>query len=167
MRVAVIATGSSLTAEQVERVRHLPAIAVSDAYSLAPWASALVSADKAWWQFHNPTFAGRKFSAIPAQGIETEHLEGLPMGTNSGLWGVQVAVEKFGGTEVLLLGFDLGGSHFFGPHPEGLKNTKVERFEVFKKQFSGYKPKGVRIVNCTPGSALTCYPTASLDACLA
>jgi hypothetical protein len=72
-----------------------------------------------------------------------------------------------GATRVLLLGFDLGGTHFFGPHPEGLKNTKLHRFEQFKRQFASYRPKGVEIINCTPGSALTCYPTATLDACLA
>ncbi len=37
-------------------------IAVSDAYKLAPWADALVSQDRPWWNYHRPEFAGRKFS---------------------------------------------------------------------------------------------------------
>lgn len=169
MRFAVIATGDSLTAEQVAKVRHLRTVAVSDAYKLAPWAEALVSVDKAWWLYHKPEFDGRKFSLLPVPGIETERLKGMTTETNSGLRGIQVAVEDLGATEVLLLGFDLGGSHFFGPHPAPLKNTDTRpgRFDVFKRQFAGYRPKGVSIINCTPGSALTCYPKAELDACLA
>ena len=166
MRFAVIATGPSLTLEQVMRVRHLPTVVVSDAYALAPWAAALVSADRAWWRHHRPEFAGRKFCALPVDGYDTERLEGLPMGTNSGLWAMHVAV-MLGATSMLLLGFDMGGTHYFGPHPEGLKNTKPHRFEQFKRQFANYRPRGVEVVNCTPGSALKCYRMASLDACLA
>lgn len=165
---AVLATGPSLTQCQVDKVSGLRVIAVSDAYRLAPWAEALVSADKAWWLHHQPEFAGRRFSALRVPGMETEILDGLPMGTNSGLQAVHVAVQ-LGARRVLLLGFDLGGSHFFGPHPEPLKNTdsRPGRFEVFKRQFAGYQPRAVEIINCTPGSALGCYPKADLDACLA
>jgi hypothetical protein len=165
---AVLATGPSLTAEQVDKVRGLRVVAVSDAYRLALWAEALVSADKAWWLHHRPEFAGRRFSALRVPGMDTELLEGLPMGTNSGLRAVELAVQ-LGATRVLLLGFDLGGTHFFGEHPAPLKNTNLlpGRFEVFKAQFASYKPRGVEIINCTPGSALTCYPKADLDACLA
>lgn len=166
MRFAVIATGPSLTLEQVERVRELPTVAVSDAYRLAPWALALVSADRAWWKHHRPEFAGRRFCALPVDGIDTERLEGLPMGSNSGLWALHVAV-KLGATSILLLGYDLGGTHYFGEHPAPLKNTKPHRFEQMKRQFLQYRPRGVEIINCTPGSALTCYPMGSLDACLA
>jgi hypothetical protein len=166
MRFAVIATGPSLTTEQVEKVRHLRTVAVSDAYRLAPWAEALVSVDKAWWLHHKPEFEGRRFSLLPVPGMETERLTGMTTDTNSGLRGIEIAV-MLGATEVLLLGFDLGGTHFFGPHPEGLKNTPPQRFDVFNRQFAGYRPKGVKIINCTPGSALTCYPRADLDACLA
>ena len=169
MRFAVIATGPSLTAEQVEKVRHLRTVAVSDAYRLAPWAEALVSVDKAWWIHHRPQFEGRRFSLLPVPGMETERLTGMTTDTNSGLRGIEIAV-MLGATEVLLLGFDLGGTHFFGRHPEpALKNTDTRpgRFEAFMRQFAGYRPKGVKIINCTPGSALTCYPRADLDACLA
>lgn len=163
---AVLATGPSLTQAQVDAVRHLRVIAVSDACRLAPWAEVLVSADRAWWRHHRPTFAGRRVSALDVPGIDTEIENGLVMGSNSGLLALHVAV-KMGAKRVLLLGLDLGGTHFFGPHPEGLKNTKPQRFEVFKRQFADYKPRGVEIINCTPGSTLTCYPRADLDACLA
>lgn len=165
MLFAVIATGLSLTQAQVDAVRPLRVVVVSDAYKLAPWAEALVSADKAWWRHHNPEFAGRRFSALPAPRMDLEIMTGIPMGSNSGLWAVHQAA-KLGATRILLLGFDLGGTHFFGEHPEPLKNTKPERFEVFKEQFNRYRPKGVEIINCTPGSALKCFPSLPLEEAL-
>lgn len=161
---AVLATGPSLTVAQCQSVRALRVVAVSDAYRYAPNAEALVSADKAWWRHHRPEFAGRRFCALQVPGMDLEPLR-LPMGSNSGVHGIDVAV-MLGAKRVLLLGFDLGGTHFFGPHPDPLKNTKPDRFEVFKRQFAGYRPAGVEIINYTPGSALTCYPKSSLKEAL-
>lgn len=139
-------------------------IAVSDNYKIAPWADALVSSDRGWWRLHNPEFAGRKFSGVPVNGIDRiERFEGNVSGSNTGLIAIKVAVQVYKEDDVILLGFDMQGSHWFGDHPAPLRNTKPARFEVFKKQFSEYRPKGVRIINCTPGSALTCYPTDNLE----
>ncbi|HEY8355163.1 MAG TPA: hypothetical protein VIK69_09140 [Methylophilaceae bacterium] len=141
-------------------------VAVSDAYRLAPWADALCSTDAAWWREHPDAiaFPGPKFGAMPEfQAIPC--VERLPVGShiNSGLLGVHVAV-RFGARKVLLCGFDMGGDHFFGRHPEPLKNTSPKRFEDFKLQFSRFNPLGIEIVNCTPGSGLKCYRMSSLEA---
>jgi hypothetical protein len=135
-------------------------IAVSDTYKLAPWADCLVSSDRAWWRHHEPEFRGRRYSVVEVPGVE--RLEGVHSGMNSGLVGVMAAV-SFGAKRIILLGFDMGGTHFFGEHPTPLKNTRPDRFDVFKKQFEYYRPRGVEIVNCTEGSALTCYPMARLE----
>lgn len=176
MRFAVVATGPSLTPDQVERVRGLRVIVVNDAFRLAPWAEALVAQDKAWWRRYPEAldFPGRKFSCNPDCGVEV--LQGtayLQVGTNSGLAGIELA-RVIGATEILLLGFDQRGSHYFGPHPEGLKRTeertgKHEGFARMQAQFHNWARgnKRVRVINCTPGSALTAFPMGSLDACLA
>lgn len=164
---AVLATGPSLSQEIVDKVRgRCGAIAVSDAYKLAPWADALVSQDKAWWRHHMEAleFAGRKFIGVPPDQIRgVEHAAGVISGCNSGLLGCHVAVTVFKATRLLLLGLDLQGSHFFGFHPPGLKNTKPERFAVMRKQFEQWPHKGVEVINCTPGSSLTCFPMATLE----
>jgi hypothetical protein len=167
---AVLATGKSLNAESVEAVRHLPAVAVSDAYKLAPWAIALASADFAWWKHHEQAqrFKGKKFTAAPDwQGMhELRRIPGVSSGINSGLLGLRVAVE-LGAKRVLLLGFDMQGDHFFGKHPTPLKNPDERRFQVFKNQFMSYRPRGVEIINCNLESGLDVYPKASLADCLA
>ena len=49
------------------------AVAVSNAYTLAPWVYALVSNDAAWW-INNPDarkFAGRKFAGATVNDVES------------------------------------------------------------------------------------------------
>jgi len=141
--------------------------AVSDSIRLAPWADVLVSADRAWWDFHGETldFAGPRYGVMPdfhqIKGVERFK---APSGTNSGLLAAMVAV-SLGATKVLLCGVDLHspGDHFFGRHPAELKSTPAKRLEVFKEQFARYRPKGVEIVNCSPNSALRCYRMGVLE----
>jgi hypothetical protein len=162
MTCAILASGESMCQSIADSVRgRCLVIVVSDAYKLAPWADALVSMDGKWWRHHKPDFSGRRFS-----GVSTSHAERVPQalsGWNSGLLAMRVAVDIFHARRVLLLGFDMRGTHFFGKHPEPLRNTPVRRFEEFKHQFRDYRPKDVEIFNCTPGSALTCYATANVE----
>lgn len=166
---AVLATGPSMShavAAQAQDV--MPVVAVSDAYTLAPQARAVVSTDSAWWAAHPHAVEhpGRKFCAAPSfqpvLGVER-----LPVAThtNSGLLGVMVAI-KLGAKRVLLLGFDMHGEHYFGQHAAPLKNTTEMRFQQFRRQFAAYRPMGVEIINCTPGSELTCYPRGELESYL-
>lgn len=161
MIVAVLATGESLSQKVVDSIRgKCKVVAVSDAYLLAPWADVLVSSDAAWWRETKPEFDGPKYTL----GIhpDVEKVKDIPMGTNSGLLGIHIAVTRLGATKVLGLGFDMHGTHFFGPHKK-LKNTPPHRREQFHSQFANYKPRGVQILNCTPNSKLKCYPTARLE----
>lgn len=160
---AVLATGPSMSQSVADSVRSLPVVAVSDAWTLAPQAMALVSSDKAWWDVHPEAhaFAGRKFcaSAVSVSGVES--LPGTS-GWNSGLLAIRVALH-LGAERVLLLGFDMRGDHFFGRHPEPLKNSEPKHFDRFRRQFAGWAvPAGREIINCTPGSMLDTYPRRPL-----
>lgn len=172
MTWVVLASGPSISQTVADSVRgRCKVVAVSDCYRLTPWANALASTDAGWWRA-NPAalkFPGLKFGAMPdfraIPGVER-----LPVdtGTNSGLLGVMVAV-KLGAKRVFLCGFDMNrpGVHFFGRHVAPLKSTTAARQEVFKRQFANYRPRGVEIINCTPGSALHVYPKRDLEDCLA
>lgn len=162
MIVAVLASGPSMSQAVADSVRgRCKVVAVSDAWRLAPWADALASTDAYWWRHASPEFAGAKYAIGKAEGIE--RLEHLSTQTNSGLLGIIVAVEKLGATKVLVLGVDLHGTHFFGPHTGKLRNTSPSRMREFHHQFASYRPKGVEIYNCNPASKLKCYPMARLE----
>lgn len=166
---AVLASGPSMSQAIADKVRgRCSVVAVSNTHELAPWADVLVSCDSAWWK-QNPdalNFAGKKYGLMPDYAkIEGVERFDAPNGINSGLLGLLVAVH-LGAKKVLLAGFDMHGSHYFGPHPVPLKNTKPERFEVFQRQFVHYRPRKVTVINVTPGSALRAFPMMDLDQAL-
>lgn len=161
MKFVVIATGPSLTDEQIGMVAHLPCVAVSNAYQRIPKAVALVSADKRWWHHYKPEFTGPKYS-VSKVSEDIERVD-LVSGSNSGLLGMEVAV-KLGATSIILLGFDMHGSHYFGAHPAPLKNTDPHGFQRFKDQFAQFRK--VPVINATPGSSLECFPKMELSCAL-
>lgn len=163
----VLASGPSVNQAIADFVRDkCKVVAVSNAYILAPWADALVSNDSQWWRTNCDAlnFAGRKFSGASMHGTERLRVEGnYPSGCNSGLQGMRVAT-MLGATKILLLGFDMhakNGHHFFGKHPSPLRNTTESRFKVHIDQFRRWR--GPKVVNCTPGSALTQFPMSTIE----
>lgn len=164
MIFAILATGESMNQSVADYVRgKCKVIAVSDAYKLAPWADALVSNDSAWWRA-NPQalkFAGAKYCAAQLKGtIRILPEGGFESTSNSGLLAMRVA-QKLGATKILLLGFDMKGSHFFGKHPDPLGNTTAKRFVQHIKQFGRWH--GCEVINCTPDSALRKFPFAAIE----
>lgn len=175
----VIATGPSLTQEDVDAVQGLSVIAVSDAYRLAPWADCLHSSDARWW-LANPKalqFRGHKTSLELVKGVtrfhpSTEILEDRPgylaTGRNSGYQAINLAVH-YGAQRILLLGFDMkktnGRTHFFGSHPPSLERAHPYAvwWQHFAKLAKVLELRGVEVINCTPGSALTCFRKARLS----
>ncbi len=171
-KFVVIATGPSITTQQIDFVRAKHAegvckvVVVSDAYLLMPEATALVSHDACWWENHAAAreFAGRKFSGRFHPGVELLPFDGhYGKALNSGLQAMRAA-ELLGASRILLLGFDLSadrGAHFFGKHPAPLRNTTPRRFKSHISQFR--KWNGPPVVNCTAGSALTQFPMSTIE----
>lgn len=187
--VVVAATGASLTPEVAETVRAsgVPAIAVSDAWRLLPWAEVLHSADTAWWRHHNgcPEFAGERWTVrketnsdelIERYGLKAikerhgDRFSTTPSivcsGENSGYQAANLAI-LFGAARVVLVGFNMQGTHFFGDHPAPLRNGNPLKFVGYFRNAAAKLPPGVEIINATPDSALDCFPIMSLDDALA
>lgn len=162
MIFTILATGQSLTQEDVDYVRgKSKVIAVSNAYTMAPWADFLVSADRKWWMSNREAlrFEGRKIIRQAYPGLEHFTNPRVPYGYNSGLFAMHVA-KREGASKIILLGFDMHGTHFFGAHPEPLKNTTDRRFADHIRQFNGFE--GCEVINSTPNSALTKFPMMPL-----
>ena len=160
--IVCVASGPSLTAEQLALVRDLPMVAVNDAVRLAPWADVLYSSDRGWWRYYQGVEAfkglrvsiGRKkgdASSITAPGClgvtvlehtGDEGLEwaptGLRSGKHSGYAAINLAVH-LGARRVLLLGYQggpvAGRSHFFGRHPSGLNESTETHYAHFRRMY--------------------------------
>jgi hypothetical protein len=174
MQAVILASGPSLTDEDIEYVRKAKedgktiVLAVSDVGLLkAPWADALCSHDSNWWMA-NPdalNFKGRRFSArgfSKTDGFDGKNV-GHVSGVNSGLWAMYIARDIYKADRIILLGFDMhrrNGQHFFGEHKGKLTNTNEQRFQVHLKQFDRFS--GCEVINCTKGSDLKRFPFGDL-----
>jgi hypothetical protein len=99
-----------------------------------------------------------------------EKTNGLMTGQNSGFQAINLAVLA-GAKRIALLGYDMkatgGKAHWFGDHPI---QTAPSVFSAMINNFpSLVKPLGtlgVEVLNCTPGSALECFPKRALESVL-
>lgn len=183
--VACLATGPSLTQADVDAVRAKVdgVIAVSDAVDLAPWATALFSCDLRWyrWRQGMPSFTGLKYTLSrdaaarwpSVQLLRNAGDEGLELdtsavrtGKNSGFQAINVAVHM-GASKIVLLGYDMHGDHFFGSHPDKSKPPHKLCIRKYATLVKPLRRASVEVVNCTPNTALHCFPEMSLDEALA
>lgn len=160
--------------------------------ALAPWADVLYAADRMWW--HNNRAAAEGFAGIKATVMPSGYHDfsvlvagthilgnGGPLGFddrpdhvmtgfNSGYQAMHLAAH-LGAKRVLLCGFDMHskrGEHWFGDHR--WRAGYASRHSLFVDAFTRGAPefvrRGVEVINCTPGSALTCFPFVDLKEAL-
>lgn len=182
-RAVIIASGASLTKADVELVRYMTdrrVYVVNDSYTWVPWADALYACDEEWWDVHEPKSrcvaerwttcdaAALKYNLrhIPGQfdGTFDTSGHGIVYGGNSGFQTLNLAFAQ-GVRDVVLLGFDMGGLHFFGEHPPAI--AKPSPFNTWIKHFREAAPviaaAGMRVVNATRGGRLEAFPRVRLE----
>lgn len=93
-------------------------------------------------------------------------------GNNSGFQTLGLAVAMGARRNLVLIGFDMrivrGQRHFFGDHPEPLRNAPD--YKPFTEPFDAIAdklPGGMQIFNATPYSALKCFRKVNLNAIVA
>jgi hypothetical protein len=156
--------------------------------AMAPWADILYAADRLWWK-HNAAaaqnFQGIRVTIQPNRCTDFTPLDGvrvlgnggpqgfddrkdtLRTGWNSGYQAVHLAAH-LGVKRVLLLGFDMHskhGEHWHGDHR--WRPGYESRYPLFIRSFKAgaveFARRRVEIINCTPGSALKCFPAATIE----
>lgn len=158
IEIDLLGPGPSASLGLAERLRARRVGVVGNAFELAPWADFLAASDRQWWDKHPAAreFAGGRYSSHRIGGVL--QLAGALTNWNSGVLALAVAAH-LGATIVRLHGFDMHGTHFFGPYANGLNNTAPARREIHQLQFAQWARQNphVRVVNCTAGSALRCF----------
>jgi len=159
-----------------------PVIAINDAYRLAPWADVLYACDLQWWRWHKgvPDFAGERVTVDVEAALEygLRWLEGrkepglgttpgvLHTGMNSGYQAINLA-HQLGAAHILLIGYDMqphadGRSHWFGHHPVNTDSPYAGMLDCFDSLAADLARRPVAVTNCSPGSALTCFPLGDI-----
>jgi hypothetical protein len=188
-----IASGPSLNEQDVEAVRVWRqgaetgriVIVANTTYQGALWADALCYVDRAWWSGDplkkfpgyaadvRARFAGLVCGMNPTAGVPKPDFPWLVR--NTGVMTVSLA-SKLGASRIVLLGFDCqhtgGKTHWHGDHPAGLGNAGsiagIKGRPSWQAQFEALRRYiKAPIINATRETALTCFPLATLEDCIA
>lgn len=184
----IIASGPSLTTEDVNAIQGQKVIAINDNYLLAPWAAVLYACDGCWWDWHQArselkAFKGRKITqdkdAAQRYGldyIESRDAPGLSRdpqyihkGSNSGIQAINLACH-FGARRIALLGYDMQATndkaHWFGDHPNGFRSHWHRWLPLYQRVADDAQKMGIEIINVSRETALTCFPRQPLSSLL-
>lgn len=165
--VLIVASGPSAGKAPLELARgRAKVIAVNSSWRLVPWADILFACDSAWWFQYGgcPEFKGRKITSSPVAMQRFKIDMFAAVGNNSGKRAIDLA-EKLGSRRVLLIGFEMhtgDGIHWHDRHPGRLHTPGTGEMAMWRGEMEKVGPKyatrGVTVINCTPGSALKCFP---------
>lgn len=101
---------------------------------------------------------------VASDGLSLEPA-GLAGGMNSGHQALNIAVLS-GANPVLLLGYDARrgkATHAFGEHPDKTQPPYGGMRRAMNSTQPALRKLGVRVLNCTPGSAIECFERRSLE----
>lgn len=187
--VVVMASGGSLTPEHASKVTHLPRIVTNATFKMAPGADIVYGSDIYFWRHYTEALdlPGLKVSIEQVPGVAPDlprqvlylkndgqagishQPDRLKTGSNSGYAALQIAYLA-GASRILLLGFDMRGTHWHGDHARPLTNPGDSQFSKWITAFSGIAPelsaRRVEVINCSPTTALTCFRKSRLEDCL-
>ena len=182
----IAASGPSLSDEDVVRVEHSTArcIAINTTFRKFDHADVLYACDYLWLKHHKaefmPRFNGRVWTQDRAA-AEQFHFKyvrhaardglgrgnTLHVGGNSGHGAINLAY-LFGARRILLIGYDMreigGRKHWHPDHPSPCvqKQQFGEWIHKFRKLADDLKAAKCEVINCTPNSALQCFPMGDL-----
>lgn len=190
--VVIICGGPSLTLDQVRRIGiarqegRIRVIAIKDAIYVAWWADWLHGCDAKWWEVHIQSvqhYHGIKTTLaelIPHKqwGVHLlkhsgkngfdENPEFCRTGGNSGYQAIHCAMHA-GANRIITVGLDIkkaenGRRHWFDSHKYQIEPRYSDvMLEPFETLVGPAQKRNIEIFNCSPGSAVTCFKSASLD----
>lgn len=164
---ALLAPGPSATVGQARMAMDAGYLigAVGNAFELVERPDFIAATDSRWWRTYPQAkeTACRRYTMHTVPGCKHVRIPGFGV-VNSGVLALECA-KREGATRILLMGFDMHGSHFFGPYTNGLGNTSDKRRVIHLQQYAAWAKANqkIEVINCTPGSALKCFPSARLE----
>lgn len=186
----IIGGGDSLTTEDIELAKEWKAkdpnnrglIAVTKSFKLNADFDVVHARDARFWKhFYEEALIKTEAHLTTYQEVKgCEHLQKIEIdrlreGGNSGFQAMLIAM-MHGAKKIYLLGIDMhhtnNKTHWHEGYPSGLGNS-LEKLgtmgSVFKRwmiKFEQLNHEGVKIVNCSMPSKLTCYPKRPFRDCV-
>lgn len=185
-RCVIVASGPSAVEQPIDLAHgRARCVAVNNSWRLAPFADVLYASDAAWWRENDHAgFGGLRVSRSDVDGVLRVAIrdKGHPLrdvmhfdtpgvigaGGCSGFQALNLAAQ-FGATDIALVGFDArvdNGVHWHGNHERTGNPTRwtaaiwAANLDAAASVLAG---RGIRVVNCSPVSALTAYEKMGLE----
>jgi len=191
--VVLIASGPSLTEDQIEVIRpyhtanKIKVAGCNDAYRIYPDLDLLYAADQNWWQHHiskikelnipklcipNEKFAtANEITFIKGAGGKklSTNSNCISYGGNSGFQLFNIAFLK-GVKKIILLGYDYTynkKAHWFGDHKSGMRNPP-KNMGNWVSSYSNSQEllKEIEVINCSEISIIECFPKMTIEEAL-
>lgn len=167
--IVLLAPAPSATKSIAERAaaKGLPVGAVTTAYQLVDDPEFIAASDAAWWSKYDDLPDCAHYSMMQswrARDKRTQVVEIAGMGVvNSGVLALEVAKRR-GHKEILLAGFDMTGTHFFGRYTNGLANTTEKRRDIHLKQYQAWAKNNskIKVLNITANSRIDCFERVNM-----
>lgn len=164
-------------------------IVVNESWRRVPDADVLYAHDVRYWQqrideiragfrgecWTQSLSAAKRYGLRPIKSYNRDGLTKSPTaihnGGNSGYGAINLAY-LFGARRILLVGFDMqrtdGRSHWHGDHAPPLSQGQpfAQWLPRFKRLAADLKAAGVAAINCSPTSALDCFPVVPIEAAI-
>lgn len=184
--IVILGGGPSLTQAQVDFVRgKARVIAINNAFLRAPWADVLYAPDARWWRKHGGrlelrAFPGQSCSLDATNQAGADHRlryrrdviwsdDPRELGRcehgHAGYQAMNMA-DLAGGAPIILLGYDAnddGPANWHNDHPwprpKGVAAKIRRSFAVARPEIE----KRVRVINCSPGTAIDAFPCMTLE----
>jgi len=189
----LLATGPSLSKEQIEYIRPLHAegkirvFGLNDAYKICDFIDVFYACDPKWWDCNMPsvmefkcdhkwTQDQKKAKELGIRWVQGSSGKGMCLykdkihfGSNSGYQLMNLAWH-YGIRQFFLLGYNMDvpagkQQHFFGRHPKGL--NQGNNYRGFARQYDTIQ-KDIKnlVINCTEPTMLRCFRQMPLEEAL-
>lgn len=175
-------------ARKMQKEGRAKIIVINDAFQWAPDAWAVYGADYRWWRARHPdlmrVFPGRRFSLdesavadFRAEYVHCEDIhkplnglaisrESIRHGYSSGFQAMHLA-RNLGAKLIVLLGYDYGATGNGHAAPAAYAHAATSDFPLmltaFNSAAASLHQEGVKVVNATRESAITCFPRATIE----
>lgn len=190
--VAIVASGESAKAEKLHLLNKpcIHVVAIKKSFELVPFAEVVYGCDAPWWRSvqYLPKFCGLKLAYADVvcneeTGIRKVNIEDklcdkllfertgfIGSGGNSGFQALNLAAQ-FGAEEILLVGFDMQGDHWYGRNNwDQASNPGSWNFPRWVRAFDNAAPqlreRGIEVFNASSVSRIGCFPKMSVQAAL-
>lgn len=193
MIIVCIGGGESLTRADAEYCKgRAKVLGINDAYRIAccDW---LYAADYGWWKYHIGAvrtsswaelwtcdkqaaldFDLHRVKHVSKPGLNRERGK-VNGGYNGGYQGMNLAYHflmreaAHEERKILLLGYDMGGKHWFGHHPPEIPGPGHRaNYPMYASTFPALardlEVAGVEVVNCSRQTTLTCFRRSTIEA---